>query len=1172
VAQVIYNGNGSTGGSVPVDNNNYAPNASFSVATPGGLSLGSSPFFFWNTKADGTGTIFNPGANTFPNQTTNLTLFAIWGVTTGLTNGGVTTHFNFFYDPSLGGAGGIEPARINQLLAAGAGGKPVIENDFDWLQAQFAGVDMTKARSFPITVHVTAVVESGYNAYWGWPVVMNAGHNPSTLLRSMFISEVSETFMLAQDKGWGYSNGVGNEESCGEALSLFLTVQFQLSQGLGTTWLMNGTPSTWLDTSLPASNPASTEFDSTGQFGGPSTGTHYGSRQDYVGTVKPWAGNGPATGCCMAFLYYLFHQLQFTSIPQIIAAAPGVDSSNNVIGGSCLKGVYKNLTGDNSDPFPYFASLLAVAYPPDQVANIPGPNVDDPWPIGVLSFVGSKNTWGHDEILDIIANGGTYPDGIYLALDGFSKNVVAGGVPSVPSIAFGGTTAATTATPPAIFYQSPNPKVPQQIVFTYDVNFAQPLGTFPATGETPAAVNSSITVLGTSWPAVTEFFFLAGADPYFTNVVQDPTDPTALTVPWLSEDLRVFTATPSALPAAKYQYPVPGGPQFIEHSSGVGNFDFNGAYNYVQALLLYLNQNYGNPSGVDPFLPGSNVIPQQQNEFTADSSVAPFSAINRHTYNNYSFAIARVRLKGSQGTAGEAAGVRVFFRLWGTQTADTGWDPTSTYLSHTDGSGNPVWPLAPSDNHTIPFFATSPQPNFGAANDPEFQTGGFTNTGANNLTITINQGDSQWAYFGCFINVNDASVQFNNVAVPLAFPGTHHCLVAQIAYAGAPIQTVGGSVPTPESGDQLAQRNLQVTTTDNPGPPSTHRVPQTFDVKPSATPPASGPLAGRPDELMIDWGDVPPGSTARIYWPAVSSAEVIKLASWMYGVHPLITADAHTIEVKTFKGVTFVPIPQGKGAWFAGLLTLDLPQTVVTGQEFDIVVRRIGKRPLRIPPPPAPPSPEPQIATSRTARSGERRAHAPAPARAVGTGASGTAAGGERRAVVPSPTRAVAAPQLWERYIVGSFQVKIPVSTGDAMLPAEETTLAILKARLEAMPKTDRWYPVLLRYIEQVAGRVDGLGGDANSIPPSLGGYLPPSRGRGEGNLQEFTGKVCEVEFDCFGEFVGFVLDDCCERWTFKTREREIGELVLRALKERFTLTVDTVGKNSRVVRLAVKG
>jgi hypothetical protein len=58
-------------------------------------------------------------------------------------------------------------------------------------------------------------------------------------------------------------------------------------------------------------------------------------------------------------------------------------------------------------------------------------------------------------------------------------------------------------------------------------------------------------VLGQGIPATTEFFFTAGAAPYFTNVVpSDPAHPTELNVPWLSEDLRVFTATPGASPAA----------------------------------------------------------------------------------------------------------------------------------------------------------------------------------------------------------------------------------------------------------------------------------------------------------------------------------------------------------------------------------------------------------------------------------------------------------------------------------------------------------------------------------------------------------------------------------------------------------------------------------------------
>ena len=106
MAQVIYYGNGNTGGSPPTDTTTYAPNAPWTVAGPGSLSLGSRPFFYWNTKADGTGSIFFSGSNTFPNQTTNLNLYAVWGVTTGLTNGGVTTHFNFFYDATLGGPGG----------------------------------------------------------------------------------------------------------------------------------------------------------------------------------------------------------------------------------------------------------------------------------------------------------------------------------------------------------------------------------------------------------------------------------------------------------------------------------------------------------------------------------------------------------------------------------------------------------------------------------------------------------------------------------------------------------------------------------------------------------------------------------------------------------------------------------------------------------------------------------------------------------------------------------------------------------------------------------------------------------------------------------------------------------------------------------------------------------
>jgi hypothetical protein len=117
-------------------------------------------------------------------------------------------------------------------------------------------------------------------------------------------------------------------------------------------------------------------------------------------------------------------------------------------------------------------------------------------------------------------------------------------------------------------------------------------------------------------------------------------------------------------------------------------------------------------------------------------------------------------------------------------------------------------------------------------------------------------------------------------------------------------------------------------------------VPQTFDTRPSAT---GSDLP--PDELMIDWGAVPPpGSVASIYWPQVAAADVNALASSLYSTHTFSAADMNTIRCKVIGGVTYVPIPRGTGENFAGLFTIDLPQTVTTGQEFDVLMRRISTR------------------------------------------------------------------------------------------------------------------------------------------------------------------------------------------------------------------------------------
>ena len=98
--------------------------------------------------------------------------------------------------------------------------------------------------------------------------------------------------------------------------------------------------------------------------------------------------------------------------------------------------------------------------------------------------------------------------------------------------------------------------------------------------------------------------------------------------------------------------------------------------------------------------------------------------------------------------------------------------------------------------------------------------------------------------------------------------------MAQIAYSGAPIINANGVIESPENSDKLAQRNLQVSTSGNPGFPATHRVPQTIDARPSPPAQSSDPtsILSYPDEMMIDWGRTPPGSVASLYWPAVSAS------------------------------------------------------------------------------------------------------------------------------------------------------------------------------------------------------------------------------------------------------------------------------------------------------------
>ena len=833
-----------------------------------------------------------------------------------------------------------------------------------------------------------------------------------------------------------------------------------------------------------------------------------------------------------------------------VVVDPQANWSNPEVGDPCCENclpnfyrayfdVFNNYLGTNQQTPPggfNFAYYTAVVVKPAGGANFDGDchatNADCDYAPTLQNFyfVIEKNNFGRDEVGDTLS----YPTSFYLFLEGYSPNGVAASVPSLTgsfnNTNIPGLSITLSSTTYDIGSTGSNGDLPQRIRFGYDISFTTgSLGVFPSPGSPskPFELDATIQVQGKtlSFTPKAEFFLLGGADPYFTNLKANTG------YVYLSQDLRVFTGTP-----AVNAFPVggAGAPQLTDSISG--------AYDYIQKLVTYLNQQIGylNPSYTPPdtnvFDPLDSLLPNQLGALDGDSSVTPKSG----TATNYNFAIARVRLKGASGPSAAAANVKVFFRLFTTQTFDTDFIDSAAVLSTADP--NITYPSVDPSNPSSPLPGTDGSGNINGCSLPFFATANFdagpsdySSGGANNQTIEIPTGhDYAWAFYGCFLNVYDLSnIVGGQTAQHWLAGSAHNCLVAQIAYSDAPIVNANGVIESPENSDKLAQRNLQVTPSGNPGFPATHRVPQTVDFRPSQ-PPATkdtSSILSYPDEIMIDWGKTPIGSVANLYLPAVNAASVLQLAAQFYAGHTLTAVDPNTIQCQVVSKVTYIPIPSGAGSSFAGLFTIDLPAGIHVGNEFDIVVRRITTKQTPQAPPP------------------QRQKQAPAAAKAV----------------VPKVL-------LW-RYITGSFLVRIPVQKETMILPGDENLLAILKWRLGEIGPGNRWYPVLLRYISYLSQRITGMGGNPSKIPPSPNGYQPPYE---EHRLEAehcYTGKVTDLFFDRFGDFEGFDLrTEKGEEHSFRAFEHEIEELIYLAWVERFVITVCVrAGKGHQVVSVILR-
>jgi hypothetical protein len=275
-----------------------------------------------------------------------------------------------------------------------------------------------------------------------------------------------------------------------------------------------------------------------------------------------------------------------------------------------------------------------------------------------------------------------------------------------------------------------------------------------------------------------------------------------------------------------------------------------------------------------------------------------------------------------------------------------------------------------------------------------------------------------------------------------------------------------------------------------------------------------------PDVLMVTWRGTPAQSVAEIYLPAVSAKTIVTLAGKLYGRHRLTASDANTIQFPAVD-MALIPVPAGTGR-YAGLLSVEPHPSLPEGRSLTVSVRQLNQVSATGRTPPSPPPP-PVIQVAEANRDSERNG---------------------------KDTFS------WHR-LGGAFQYTVTSQSPKHLLPGQEQLVAWLKWRIGVTPPSNRWLPVLQRYLTYTESLVWNLGTDPNRIPPSENGSI-----NGPGPIviheeHEVTGKVTAIEHDRFGDFRGFViLTEAGAEHAFRATEHAIETLVRDAWVERTVVRV----------------
>ncbi|MDE2388531.1 MAG: tyrosinase family protein [Betaproteobacteria bacterium] len=691
----------------------------------------------------------------------------------------------------------------------------------------------------------------------------------------------------------------------------------------------------------------------------------------------------------------------------------------------------------------------------------------------------------------------SYPQAFYVIYDGFTPNELGGAIPTISfhdgSIGGANISSISALNSSATFENAAAVDMPQRISFTFEINFADN-SAFTFAGEMRNLVLKA--ELGSQICAAA-IHLINQPNPYMIDVQPGGSNPG-----WLSTDVRVFQLRPGAH--------LPGSNTALSATAGRAE-----AYQYIQNLLGELR---GLGNGPSPF------------DFISQDEQASQLELSRTVggVRVFNFAVAKVRYRANTT---DAADVRVFFRGFNMMVSALDYtNPAAADGNYRrSASGNiPLLGKIGSDIASIPYFA---QERVNSASDD------MNNQLDNTNKFTINHIANQEAvgYFGCWLDFNQTEDQFplhpagdghfsGRQPILQLIRGIHQCLVAEVRFQPG----MSDPIPlgaTPGSSDRLAQRNLAIVESDNPGTADAHTVQHTLTVKPSAGVGKIFLAATRVphayDELVIRWNNLPRNAKATLYFPEWNADDILSLTTELRQ-HPelLKKVDAHTLEC-AITDISYIPVPANNTKPYAGLITLVLPQTVKDGQLFHVDVQQ---------------------------HSG-----------VVREAATEQVAGKNKRKTLHYFAS--------NRKVLGAFRMTVAVKLGDGLLRKAVRNLAVLRYIALAIPSCDRWYPIFSRYIKQLAGQVDALGYDSNLVTASADDPGMPDETDHQ-KEHDYTGKVHRIYYNCFGNFTGFVLVSCKGDVYFETCERGIERILLDACKNNSTLKVTI--DNKRIQQLAI--